>query len=111
MAKAFLIRSLLLRTASAVGLLTLSLFLVGLIPFLSVGPSVGAGFPARVPATTVNHEFKGDRLPLLSDGNSAISKNEAPRLQDAKQIPDGCDPAFSPITTPRLSNVYGRCTT
>jgi hypothetical protein len=111
MAKAFFIRSLLLRTSSAVGLLALSLGFVGLIPFLSVGPSIGAGFPARVPATTVNHEFKGDRLPLFSDGSSTISKNDAPRRQDAKQIPDGCDPSFSPITTPRLSNVYGRCTT
>ena len=46
-----------------------------------------------------------------SGGNSAFSKNDAQRLQDAKQIPDGCDPAFSLITTPRLSNVYGRCTT
>jgi hypothetical protein len=113
--RSFVIRSLLLRTASVAGIIALSLFFVGLIPFLSAGPSVGAGFPARLPATTVNHEFKGDRLPLFSDGNSVVSKNAsknaASRLQDAKPIPDGCDPAFSPITTPRLANVYGRCTT
>ena len=111
MATSFPIRALLVRIASAVGLIALSLFFVGLIPFLSAGPSVGASFPAKVPATSVNREFKGDRLPLPSGGNSAFSKNDAQRQQDAKQIPDGCDPAFSPITTPRLSNVYGRCTT
>jgi hypothetical protein len=111
MAASFPIRALLVRMASAVGLIALSLFLVGLIPFLSAGPSVGASFPAKAPATSVNREFKGDRLPLPSGGNSAFSKNDAQRLQDAKQIPDGCDPAFSLITTPRLSNVYGRCTT
>jgi hypothetical protein len=113
MAKTLPIRALLVRMASAVGLIALSLFFVGLIPFLSAGPSVGASFPAKVPATSVNREFKGDRLPLPSDANSAISKNDAQHLdsQHAKQIPDGCDPAFSLITTPRLSNVYGRCTT
>ena len=111
MAKTLLVRALLMRMASAVGLIALSLFFVGLIPFLSAGPSVGAGLSAKVPATSVNREFKGDRLPLPSDADSAFSKNDARRPQDAKQIPDGCDPAFSLITTPRLSNVYGSCTT
>ena len=111
MAKTLLVRAVLVRMASALGLIALSLFFVGLIPFLSAGPSVGAGFPAKVPATSVNREFKGDRLPLPSDANSAFSKNDAPRRQGARQIPDGCDPAFSLITTPQLSNVYGRCTT
>jgi hypothetical protein len=111
MANAFIIRSLLLRTSSAVGLLALSLFFLGLIPFLSAGPSAGAGLPAKVPATSVNREFKGDRLPLPSDASSAFSKNDPQRPQDAKRILDGCDPAFSLITTPRLSNIYGRCTT
>jgi hypothetical protein len=111
MANTLLVRALLVRMASAVGLIALSLFFVGLIPFLSAGPSSGAGFPAKVPATSVNREFKGDRLPLPSDANSAFSKNDPQHPQDAKQILDGCDPSFSLITTPRLSNIYGRCTT
>jgi hypothetical protein len=111
MAKTLSVHALLVRMASAVGLIALSLFFVGLIPFLSAGPSVGAGFPVSAPATAVNREFKGDRLPLPSDTNSAISKNDAQRQQDSRRILDGCDPSFSPITTPRSSNVYGRCTT
>jgi hypothetical protein len=111
MAKALLLRAWLVRVASAVGLIALALAFVGLVPFLSAAPSAGAGFPVSLPATSVNHEFKGDRLPLPADTNSAMTKNDAQRLQDTKRIPDGCDPAFSPITTPRLSNVYGRCTT
>jgi hypothetical protein len=118
--KALFIR-MFMQMASAVGLISLSLLFVGLIPFLSAGPSVGAGFPVRLPATSVDREFKGDRLPLPSDANSAFSKNEPQRLQgskavqgpnqDPKEIPDGCDRSFSPITAPQLAHVFGRCTT
>jgi hypothetical protein len=104
-------RALFVRIASAVGLLSLSFFLLGLIPFLSVGPSSGAGFVAHTPATSVNHVFKGDRLPLPSDTNSALTKSEPPRRQISKDVPDGCDRSFSPITNPQLAHVYGRCTT
>ncbi len=87
------------------------------LPILSAGPSAGAGFTVRAPATSVNHEFKSDRLPLPSDANSAFSKNVPQRpqgskpIQGLKEIPDGCDPSFSPITTPQLAHVFGRCTT
>jgi hypothetical protein len=113
MAKALFVR-VLVRMAGAVGLISLSLFLVGLIPFLSAGPSIGAGFVAKAPGASVNREFKGDRLPLPSDINSAVSTNEpqrSPSLQESKDIPDGCDRSFSPITAPQLAHVYGRCTT
>src|SRR5271156_4617635 len=75
MAASFPIRALLVRMASAVGLIALSLFFVGLIPFLSAGPSVGASFPAKAPPTSANGKFRGARLPLPSGGNSAFSKN------------------------------------
>jgi hypothetical protein len=116
MAKALFVR-MFIRMASAVGLVSLSLFFVGLIPFLSAGPSAGAGFAVRAPATSVNREFKGDRLPLPSDINSAFSKNEPQHsrgskpIQGSKEIPDGCDRSFSPITAPQLAHVFGRCTT
>lgn len=104
-------RTLSVRLASAAGLLTLSFFLVGLFPFFSLGPSVGASFVARTPVTAVNRELKGDRLPLPSEINSAFSKSEPPRQRDSKEVPDGCDRSFSPITAPQLAYVYGRCTT
>jgi hypothetical protein len=104
-------RALFVRLASAVGLLSLSFVLVGLIPFLSAGPSSGTGFVAHPPAASVNHVFKGDRLPLLSNNNSAFTKNEPQRPRTSKDVPDGCDRAFSPITNPQLAYVYGRCTT
>jgi hypothetical protein len=104
-------RALFVRMASAAGLLALSFLLVGLIPFLSAGPSIGAGYAARTPAISVNDEFKGDRLPMPSDTNSALTKNEPQRRQNSKEVPDGCDRSFSPITAPQLAYVYGRCTT
>ena len=102
-------RALFVRLASAVGLLSLSFFLVGLIPFLSAGPSSGAGYVTHTPAVSVDHSFKGDRLP--SNVNSALTKSEPQRRQMSKDVPDGCDRSFSPITNPQLAHVFGRCTT
>jgi len=109
-------KALFVRMASAAGLVSLSLLFLGLVPLLNADPSAGASLfnrpPVnRAPAASVNREFKGDRLPLLSQINSAFSKNEQQRSQAPKEIPDGCDPSFSPITTPQLAYVYGRCTT
>jgi hypothetical protein len=104
-------RALSIRLASAAGLLALSFVLVGLFPFFSLGPSIGASFVASRPVTSVNRELKGDRLPPPSAINSAFSKSEPPRQRDSKEVPDGCDRSFSPITAPQLAYVYGRCTT
>jgi hypothetical protein len=109
-------KALFVRMASAVGLVALSLIFLGLVPLLNADPSAGASLVNRslvnrAPAASVNREFKGDRLPLPSDTNSAFSKNEPQRSQAPKEIPDGCDPSFSPITAPQLAYVYGRCTT
>jgi hypothetical protein len=101
------------RMAGVLGVTALASFFVGLIPFLSVEPSAGAGLTGRTPAFSVNREFKGDRLPLPSDINSAVS-NGALRSEHSQmpgEIPVGCDAAFSPISSPHLAYVYGRCMT
>jgi len=89
------------RIAGGVGLVSLALFFVGLIPFLSADPTAGAGLSGRTPAFTVNHEFKGDRLPV-----DVIVSRDATRRQE---IPVGCEASFSPISAPRLAYIYGRC--
>jgi hypothetical protein len=103
-------KTLFVRMASAVGLISLSLLFLGLVPLLNVGPSAGANLVHR-PAASVNREFKGDRLLSPLEGNSAFSKSDPRRSQESKEIPDGCDRSFSPITAPQLAYVYGRCTT
>jgi hypothetical protein len=67
----------------------------------------------------VNRSLKGDRLPLF---NSGVSNSTGPKLgvwpnelrapdrsQSREQMPVGCDPAFSPVSSPSLAKVYGRC--
>lgn len=101
------------RVAGALTVTSLALLFVGLIPFFDA-PNAGAGSAASTPSFTVNREFKGDRLPVVSSANAAVSRNEIDsqkrsRLQD--KIPVGCEPAFSPVTNPRLASYYGRCAT
>ncbi len=100
-------KQLFVRIAGVLGATSLAVFFLGLIPFLGAGPTAGAGFNAGPPAFTVNREFKGDRLPLPSQINSALSHN----VPTPKPVPVGCDTAFSPISAPRLAYVYGRCVT
>ncbi len=99
------------RTAGALGVISLALLIVGIVPFLSADPTAGAGLTGKAPYT-VNHEFKGDRLPLTVVNSSAF-RGAASRLHAGtpEEIPVGCDPAFSVVSSPRLAYFYGRCMT
>jgi hypothetical protein len=105
-------QQLFVRITGGLGVTALGIFLLGLIPFVGTEPSAGAGLP-RTPAVSVNREFKGDKLPLASDTNLASSRVEPSFLLSARthEIPIGCDPAFSPVSAPRLAYYFGRCTT
>jgi hypothetical protein len=96
------------RLAGGLGLVSLALLFLGLIPFLSADPTAGAGLAGRTSSPSVNREFKGDRLPI-PDAN--FTQKAARRVQHPGEIPVGCDASFSPITAPRLAYIYGRCTT
>lgn len=102
------------RIAGALGVTSLALFFVGLVPFLSVAPTAGAGFVPSTTGFTVNCEFKGDRLPVHAALNSAVRQTEFGSRTNAlapHEIPFACDPSFSPVSSPRLAYVYGRCMT
>jgi hypothetical protein len=104
-------RFLFVRTASALGVVSLALIIVGIVPFLSADPTAGASFTGK-PRYIVNHEFKGDRLPLSP--NSAVARSGLGSRQSVRksgEIPFGCDSAFSPVSAPRLAYFYGRCVT
>jgi len=90
------------RIAGGAASILLALFFVSLIPFLNADPIVRTGPTGKTPHVLVNHQLKGDRLPVdLRDTN---------RQQEYHQeIPVGCEPAFSPIAAPRLVDFYGRC--
>lgn len=97
------------RIAGGLGMASLALFFLGLIPFLSADPTAGAGLTrgsaGKAAPVTVNRQFKGDRLPIT--GARAAERTE----DRPKDIPLGCDASFSPITSPRLALIYGRCMT
>jgi hypothetical protein len=101
------------RVAGALGMSVLGALFVAFIPFLTADPTASAGLAATTPAVSVNRSLKGDRLPLAAEINSAISRREPGLrlLQAPGEIPLGCDGAFSPVASPRLARVYGRCTT
>jgi hypothetical protein len=109
------------RIAGALGITALALFFVSVIPFFA-DPIVGAGFAAKPPSFSVNREFKGDRLPASSIAPVASRSRPITRdlgardggqdqAQKPRRIPIGCEGAFSPISSPRLAHIVGRCMT
>jgi uncharacterized protein (DUF58 family) len=109
------------RIAGALGITALALFFVSVIPFFA-DPIVGAGFAAKPPSFSVNREFKGDRLPASSiapvasrsrpqNGANTRDLGGQDQAQKPRRIPIGCEGAFSPISSPRLAHIVGRCMT
>jgi hypothetical protein len=94
-------KQLLLRTASAAGLLALALFFVGADPFLSAGADLKNSF-------TVDRTLKADKLPvsIVPDWNNAFGGSTS---EPRAQTPFACDAAFSMISSPAASNYFGRC--
>ena len=99
------------RITSALGITALALFFVGLLPFFA-DPTVGAGIAAKAPSFSVNRQFKGDRFPL-SSAPTVARRGFSTQEQSSKphKIPVGCEGSFSPISSPRLAHIVGRCMT
>ncbi len=109
MARLLYTRLLYIRIASAVVLCSLVFLLISLDPFLRAAP-IGTGLGDQTPVR-VNHFRKGDRLPLYHPGAVRQDSRHLDGLQTQRHVPFGCDPAFSPVATPSLSKVFGRCMT
>jgi hypothetical protein len=113
--------TLFVRTAGAVGVVSLAMFLLGVTPFLAAEPTVGAGFIGKTQGVVVDRSLKGDRLPVAGSGTSDPSASSSTvrsdnfrsqqRSAQRRQIPVGCEAAFSPISAPSLAHVYRRCMT
>ncbi|MGA8612572.1 MAG: hypothetical protein WB760_12770 [Xanthobacteraceae bacterium] len=110
-----------LRIVGAGALVSLAFFFGSLDPFLRAAPITATAVSDRTPPVSVNRYRKGDRLPL-----SKSSENSGPTAashmiwsdlrglngsQAREKVPVGCDPAFSPVASPSLATVYGRCMT
>jgi hypothetical protein len=98
------------RIAGALGITALALFFVGLIPFFA-DPTVGAGIAAKAPSFSVNRQFKGDRLPLSAPTVARRGFSTQEQSSKPQKLPVGCEGSFSPISSPRLAHIVGRCMT
>ena len=108
-----------LRAVGAFALVSLAFFFGSLDPFLRAAPVTGAAVSDRASAVSVNRYRKGDRLPSLTNSSELNRTSTNPAawhdlhapysLQSGRQVPDGCDPAFSSVSSPSLATVYGRC--
>jgi hypothetical protein len=99
------------RIAGALGITALAVCFLGLIPFLGAAPS-GAAYGPSAPSFTVNRALKGDRLPMHDALNASAWRTDFGSLARAsapREIPVGCEPSFSPVSSPRLASIYGRC--
>lgn len=98
-----------LRVVGAVALCSAAFVVAGAAPYLYAAPAV-SGLSDPEPAMTVNHFRKGDRLPLF---HRRAVRQEVPvppaGSQTHGKVPIGCDSSFSPVTSPELAKLYGRC--
>jgi hypothetical protein len=79
-----------------------------LASFIAFPSFPGTGFLSFTPSVAVDRALKGDRLPLSAPtDNTEMRVPSAPSLRE--KIPIGCDRAFSPVSSPRLANVFQRC--
>ena len=97
-----------LRIVGAVALCSAAFILAGAAPYLHAAPAV-PGLSDPEPSTMVNHFRKGDRLPLFH-AHAVRQEERTPSGSPTQgKVPFGCDSAFSPVTSPELATVYGRC--
>ena len=110
-----------IRIVGAGAIVSLAFFFASLDPFLRAAPMTGTAVSERTASVSVNRDRKGDRLPLFRSSEiSGQTGTNHTVLWDVHglnssqahgRVPVGCDPAFSPVASPSLATVYGRCTT
>jgi hypothetical protein len=74
---------------------------------------VGA-WPKPEPVSEINRSLKGDRLTVLPRNvvrTTPIPVTGEPVRQrpPRRQLLSGCEPSFSPITSPAMAHIAGRC--
>jgi hypothetical protein len=96
------------RLVGAMLLCSFVFLLASFEPFLRAAP-IGPSADDQTQAVSINHFRKGDRLPLYHPNAVQPEFRRPDGLQTQRNVPFGCDPAFSPVATPSLSKVFGRC--
>src|SRR5262245_31366451 len=80
---------------------------------LPVAKAIDAATLTPSPSISVNRAAKGDQLAVRRPAAKELPVEimiRKPTGPDRKrQIMDGCDPLFSPVTTPSMAHIPGRC--
>lgn len=117
-----MLRKFILGCASvAVASVASGLIVVVIDPVSSAGAHGANFFPSAVNRGLKGDRLKTDQLPLhmaarphsqSADGAGPVEPAAAvPAKPTTKKAPVGCDPSFSPVVSPSLANIFGRCTT
>jgi hypothetical protein len=93
------------RIVARLAIVATALCSIVLISFPSFPNTLGIVFRPQL----VDHALKGDRLT-----NAPLPAKNSPKSQSAlvrtgKKVPMGCDRAFSSMSSPQFSALFGRC--
>ena len=84
-----------------------------MIVALPVAKAIDAATLAPAPTVKVNRAAKGDllatRRPVQKQLPVQLDRKQPADPSQKLRIMDGCDPVFSPVTTPSMAHVSGRC--
>lgn len=112
-----MLRKLFLCLASvAVASVASGLIVVVIEPVSSAGAHGSDPFPITVNRALKGDRFKSDQMPLHlaaqpHSQSAGPARPDAAAVINPNKAPIGCDPSFSPVVSPSLANVFGRCTT
>ena len=80
---------------------------------LPVAKAIDAATLTPAPIIKVNRAAKGDlmatRRPVQKQMPVQVDRKPPANSQQRERLMDGCDPVFSPVTTPSMAHVSGRC--
>ena len=115
-----MLRKLLLGFASvAVASVASGLIVVVIDPVSSAGAHGVNALPISINRALKGDRLQSDQLPMhvatqphpQSADNTRPESPAAAAKPEPKKAPLGCDPSFSPVVSPALANIFGRCTT
>jgi hypothetical protein len=95
-----------------IGALAVAALMIGALP---AAQGIGAS-TKELPNVQVDRSAKGDRLaePRTIAVKKAPTETAREIIKNSdrpgkRQIMDGCDPMFSPVTVPTMAHIAGRC--
>jgi hypothetical protein len=97
------------RIIARLAIVVVALCSIVLISFPSFPSTLGIAFKPQ----SIDRALKGDRL---TNAPAPAPTKNGPKLQPSlerasKQVPLGCDRAFSSMSSPQFSTLFGRCLT